>query len=80
MPGKLIQTTVDAYVCTQLDALAKCGGHKRASYMRHLIEMHVKALSPKLLKITKSTNSLDSMTDAMSRTPSSPAKSRGRRT
>ena len=45
---RLVQTTVDPTVLRKLDALARATGHKRASYLRHLIELHVKALSPTL--------------------------------
>jgi len=46
--ARLVQTTVDPVVLRKLDALAKATGHKRAGYVRHLIELHVKALSPNL--------------------------------
>jgi hypothetical protein len=59
MSGKLIQTTVDASTLRKLDALAKARGHKRASYLRHLVEMHVQALTPELSKITRATSPLD---------------------
>jgi hypothetical protein len=61
MTRKLIQTTVDAPVCKQLDALARAGGHRRASYLRHLVELHVRALTPELAKITRSTIPLDDL-------------------
>jgi hypothetical protein len=61
MARKLIQTTVDAPVCRMLDALAKADGHRRASYLRHLVELHVRALTPELARITKSTSPLDSL-------------------
>lgn len=50
MPRKthLIQTVVSPPVLRKLDALAKATGHKRASYLRHLVETHVKAVTPKL--------------------------------
>jgi hypothetical protein len=50
MPRKtcLIQTIVDPTVLRKLDALAKATGHKRASYLRHLVETHVKAVTPRL--------------------------------
>jgi predicted DNA-binding protein len=37
----LVQTVLDLPVLRKLDALAKAAGHKRAGYLRHLIEMHV---------------------------------------
>jgi hypothetical protein len=61
MAGKLIQSTVSSAVLRQLDALAKAQGHKRASYLRHLVEMHVRALTPELSKITGSTSPLDNL-------------------
>jgi hypothetical protein len=59
MAGKLIQTTVDDSVLRKLDALARACGHRRAGYLRHLVEKHVQALTPKLAKITRSTSPLD---------------------
>lgn len=61
MPGRLIQTTVDANSLKKLDALARATGHKRASYLRHLVEMHVQALTPQLSKITRSSSPLDGL-------------------
>lgn len=52
MPGKLVQTTVDQKTLRKLDALARAHGHRRASYLRHLIELHVRALSPELATAT----------------------------
>lgn len=50
MPKKyLIQTTVSAETRRRLDALAHVMGHRRAGYLRHLVDMHVRALRPKLL-------------------------------
>ena len=46
----LVQTVVSWKVLKKLDALAKATGHKRASYVRHLIEMHVKAVDPRLAR------------------------------
>ena len=46
----LIQTVVRPTVLRQLDALAKATGHTRASYLRHLVELHVKAINPRLAK------------------------------
>jgi predicted DNA-binding protein len=48
--SRLIQTVVRPTVLRQLDALAKATGHTRASYLRHLVELHVKAINPKLAK------------------------------
>jgi hypothetical protein len=51
LPDKvLLQTHVDFDVGRKFDALARSNGHKRASYLRHLVELHVKALTPKLLR------------------------------
>jgi hypothetical protein len=38
----LVQTVLDLPVLRKLDALAKAAGHKRAGYLRHIVEMHVK--------------------------------------
>lgn len=46
--GALIQTTVSLPTLRKLDALARACGHKRAGYLRHLVELHVRALPPKL--------------------------------
>jgi hypothetical protein len=59
MPGRLIQTTIDQAVLRKLDALAKVRGHRRASYLRHLVELHVQTLTPALLRITRKTSPLD---------------------
>lgn len=40
----LVQTHVSPTVAHKLDAIAKDYGHKRASYLRYLIEQHVVAL------------------------------------
>ena len=37
----LVQTVLDLPVLRKLDALAKAAGHKRAGYLRHIVEMHV---------------------------------------
>ena len=34
-------------ISDKLDAMAKNNGHKRASYLRYLIETHVGALNPR---------------------------------
>jgi predicted DNA-binding protein len=46
----LIQTVVKPAVLRKLDALARATGHTRASYLRHLVELHVRAINPKLAK------------------------------
>ena len=46
----LIQTVVKPTVLRQLDALARATGHTRASYLRHLVELHVQAINPRLAK------------------------------
>jgi predicted DNA-binding protein len=46
----LIQTVVKPPVLRQLDALARATGHTRASYLRHLVELHVRAINPRLAK------------------------------
>jgi hypothetical protein len=68
MQGKLIQTTVASSVLRKLDALARAQGHRRASYLRHLVEMHVQALTPKLAKITGSTSPLDNLSTLLGNT------------
>ena len=39
--SRLIQTVVKPTVMRQLDSLARATGHTRASYLRHLVELHV---------------------------------------
>jgi len=56
-----MQTTVGDDVLRKFDTLARAQGHRRASYLRHLVEMHVQALTPSLAKITKSTSLLDNL-------------------
>jgi hypothetical protein len=46
---KLAQTTLSATALKKLDALARAVGSTRAAYLRHLIQSHVKAMSPKIL-------------------------------
>ena len=46
---RLIQTKVSEETLRALDALARAVGHKRAGYLRHLVEVHVRAIEPKLL-------------------------------
>jgi predicted DNA-binding protein len=48
--SRLIQTIVRPTILRQLDALARATGHTRASYIRHLVELHVKAINPRLAK------------------------------
>lgn len=50
MKGTLIQTTVSPPTLRKLDALALAHGHKRAGYLRHLVELHVRALPPRLAR------------------------------
>lgn len=75
MPGKLIQTTIDPSVLKKFDALAKARGHRRASYLRYLVEIHVQALTPELSKITRSTSPLDYL-DPMTGKPDESRKRR----
>jgi hypothetical protein len=42
----LIQTHVSRAVTRKLDALAKKNGHKRAGYLRYIVELHVGVLDP----------------------------------
>jgi len=44
------QTTVSRSVIKKLDALACARKCSRASYLRQLIEMHVRAVNPELLR------------------------------
>ena len=46
----LVQTMIARSVRCKLDALATATGHTRASYLRHLIEMHVRSVDPKLAR------------------------------
>jgi hypothetical protein len=43
----LLQTQVDATIGQRFDALAKRNGHKRASYLRFVVEKLVDAAKPK---------------------------------
>ena len=45
--NRLVQTVVNPAVLRRFDLLARSTGHTRASYLRHLIELHVQALCPK---------------------------------
>ena len=58
-PKVLVQTNVSLAIARQLDALAKATGHKRASYVRYLIELHVKALTPRLARALKQSQPKD---------------------
>lgn len=44
---RLAQTILDPEMVRKLDVLAEATGHTRSSYLRHVIEMHVRALWPK---------------------------------
>jgi hypothetical protein len=46
----LMQTTVKNSVVRQFDALARAAGHSRAYYLAQLVELHVRAIKPKLLR------------------------------
>jgi predicted DNA-binding protein len=46
----LVQSLVLPSTRRQLDALARARGCSRAAYLKRLIEMHVRAISPKLLR------------------------------
>ncbi len=46
----LMQTHVPSGIARKLDALARAAGNTRAGYLRHLIEMHVRAIKPRLLR------------------------------
>ena len=59
MTRKLIQTTISPEVLRQLDDLAKSQGHRRASYLRHLVEVHVRALTPAIARATQKNNIFD---------------------
>ena len=53
MPPKtkeLVQTHLRPQLAKKLDALARAAGNTRAGYLRHLIEMHVDAINPRLLR------------------------------
>ena len=60
--SRLIQTVVKPTTLRQLDALAKATGHTRASYIRHLVEMHVRAINPKLAKALARSNQTEGTT------------------
>jgi hypothetical protein len=42
----LIQTHVSRTVLRKLDTLAKQNGHKRAGYLRYIVELHIGVLTP----------------------------------
>jgi len=53
VPAKklLLQTHVSATVFRKFDALARAAGNTHAGYLRHLIELHTRALrSPRLAR------------------------------
>ena len=60
--SRLIQTVVKPATLHQLDALARATGHTRASYLRHLVEMHVRAINPKLAKALARSNQTERTT------------------
>ena len=60
--SRLLQTVVRPTVLRQLDALARATGHTRASYLRHLVELHLKAISPRLAKALARTDRTMGMT------------------
>lgn len=59
MKRSLIQTTVDSPTLRKLDALARTCGHKRAGYLRHLVEVHVRSLPPRLARALARPSPLD---------------------
>lgn len=46
----LLQAWVTIPVGKKFEALARAQGHKKAGYLRHLVELHVDAMAPKLLR------------------------------
>jgi predicted DNA-binding protein len=46
----LIQSLVPATCRQRLDALARVRGCSRAAYLRRLVEMHVRAVTPTILR------------------------------
>lgn len=57
--GTLVQTTIDLPTLRKLDALARAHGHKRAGYLRHLVKMHVRSLTPRLARVLAKPSPLD---------------------
>lgn len=50
-PKKLLQTHVNVTTFRKFDALARAAGNTHAGYLRHLVELHVRALrSPRLAR------------------------------
>jgi len=45
--GRLIQTVVTPQSMRKLEHLARSTGHTKASYLRHLIELHIEAMYPR---------------------------------
>jgi hypothetical protein len=46
----LVQAAVSPSTLKKLNALARTRGCSRASYLRHLVEMHVRAVTPEILR------------------------------
>lgn len=46
----LVQTKVRKISVQKLDALARVRGCSRAAYLRRLVEVHVRAVTPKILR------------------------------
>lgn len=46
----LVQTMVRQISARKLDALARARGCSRAAYLRRLVEVHVRAVTPKILR------------------------------
>jgi hypothetical protein len=46
----LIQSLVTRTSCRKLDALAKTRGCSRSAYLERLVSMHVRAVTPRLLR------------------------------
>jgi hypothetical protein len=49
-PKALMQTHIEPSIARKLDALARAAGNTRAGYLRLLIELHVRAITPRLLR------------------------------
>jgi len=47
----LVQTVLDPTTLRKLDALARAAGHKRAGYLRHLVEMHIQDLESRGMNV-----------------------------
>jgi len=46
----LAQAAITPSTMRKLSSLARARGCSRAAYLRHLVEMHVRAVTPKLLR------------------------------